>query len=273
MGWCRGCAVARARVRPRRDRVSPQGRASPPPFTAGCTPWATPSITARHGNGGCGPDAALSHGSAAALWRIVPRWPSPTHVTAPSERDRPGIHVHRSPNAEATTHYGIRVTTPTRTLVDLADVLTPNNSPEPSTRPRSNGSPRPKNWPPSSPDIREAHITPDARAGRHPLSPRSLRTGPRPRRRPPQRGVSHAPHHPPTPQTPTRPQRRNGSTPSCAAEAARPPGSRRAVGCRDPRGSRATASRRAPPGGPRARAAPSRCRRPRRRRRRRRPRS
>jgi very-short-patch-repair endonuclease len=57
------------------------------------------------------------------LWRIVPRWPAPTHVTAPSERDRPGIHVHRSRHADATTHHGIRVTTPARTLVDLADVL------------------------------------------------------------------------------------------------------------------------------------------------------
>ena len=72
----------------------------------------------------CGPNAALSHGSAAALWRIVTRWPSRTHVTAPTERGRPGIHVHRS-NADSTTHYGIRVTTPARTLVDLADVLTP----------------------------------------------------------------------------------------------------------------------------------------------------
>ena len=73
----------------------------------------------------CGPFAALSHGSAAALWRIVPRWPSPTHVTAPGERRHPGIHVHRSSQADATTHYGIRVTTPLRTLVDLADVLNP----------------------------------------------------------------------------------------------------------------------------------------------------
>jgi hypothetical protein len=50
----------------------------------------------------CGSNAVLSHGSAAALWRIVPRWPAPTHVTAPSERDRPGIHVHRSRHADAT---------------------------------------------------------------------------------------------------------------------------------------------------------------------------
>ena len=73
----------------------------------------------------CGPDAALSHRSAAALWRIVPRWHSPTEVTTPTKRGHAGIHVHRSAAAEATTHYGIRVTTPLRTLVDLADVLTP----------------------------------------------------------------------------------------------------------------------------------------------------
>ena len=88
----------------------------------------------------CGPDAALSHESAAALWRIVPRWPAQTHVTAPSDRRRPGIHIHRSTHPETTTHYGIRVTTPLQTLVDLADILTPNNSPEPSTKPKSNAS-------------------------------------------------------------------------------------------------------------------------------------
>ncbi len=73
----------------------------------------------------CGPNAALSHESAAALWRIVPRWCSPTHVTAPSDRRHPGIRIHRSRHADSTTHYGIRVTTPIRTLVDLADVLNP----------------------------------------------------------------------------------------------------------------------------------------------------
>ena len=41
------------------------------------------------------------------------------------DRRHPGIHVHRSRHADATTHYGIPVTTPARTLVDLADVLTP----------------------------------------------------------------------------------------------------------------------------------------------------
>ena len=74
----------------------------------------------------CGPGAALSHGSAGALWRILPRWHTPTEVTAPTQHPLQGIHVHRSKQADATTHYGIRVTTPARTLVDLADVLTPN---------------------------------------------------------------------------------------------------------------------------------------------------
>jgi very-short-patch-repair endonuclease len=86
----------------------------------------SPLATAMAAVFACGPNAALSHGSAAALWRIVPRWPTPTHVTTPSDRRRPGIQVHRSPHTDTTTHYGIRVTTPLRTLVDLADVLNPH---------------------------------------------------------------------------------------------------------------------------------------------------
>jgi very-short-patch-repair endonuclease len=75
----------------------------------------------------CGPDALLSHRSAGALWRILPTWPVRSDVTAPTSRRHRGIHVHRSPHAETTTHYGIRVTTPARTLVDLADVLPPKH--------------------------------------------------------------------------------------------------------------------------------------------------
>jgi predicted transcriptional regulator of viral defense system len=71
----------------------------------------------------CGPNAALSHRSAATLWRILPRWNSPVEVTTPTKRSHPGICIHRSRHADATTNYGIRVTTPARTLVDLADVL------------------------------------------------------------------------------------------------------------------------------------------------------
>jgi very-short-patch-repair endonuclease len=71
----------------------------------------------------CGPDAVLSHRSAAALWRIVPRWHTPTEVTAPTQHRLKEILVHRSRHQDTTVHYGIRVTTPLRTLVDLADVL------------------------------------------------------------------------------------------------------------------------------------------------------
>jgi hypothetical protein len=69
------------------------------------------------------PTAALSHRSAAALWRILPRWHSPPEVTTPTKHYRPGITIHRSSHIDTTTHYGIRVTNPARTLVDLADVL------------------------------------------------------------------------------------------------------------------------------------------------------
>jgi very-short-patch-repair endonuclease len=72
----------------------------------------------------CGPRAAISHRSAAALWEIVTRDARLPHVSileAPVRR-RPGITVHRRsiPVQEATTHRGVPVTTPMRTLVDLA---------------------------------------------------------------------------------------------------------------------------------------------------------
>jgi hypothetical protein len=76
----------------------------------------------------CGPDAALSHSSAGALWDI---WPSemPTievSVPARSYRRRPGIEFHRRARIDWTKHHGIRVTTPVRTLVDLAIRSTPH---------------------------------------------------------------------------------------------------------------------------------------------------
>ncbi|MEA2134291.1 MAG: hypothetical protein QOC68_2200 [Solirubrobacteraceae bacterium] len=74
----------------------------------------------------CGPGAALSHRSAAALWAITPPWRGPEDVTAPGRRRHPGIHTHRSSTLtpdDITVHYGIVVTTPARTLKDLARVL------------------------------------------------------------------------------------------------------------------------------------------------------
>jgi very-short-patch-repair endonuclease len=83
----------------------------------------------------CGPQAVLSHASAAAHWRIL-RSPSersvraatdlssvPVHVTVPGgSRSRAGIHIHRSrilfPSA-VTRRARIPITTPSRTLTDL----------------------------------------------------------------------------------------------------------------------------------------------------------
>jgi very-short-patch-repair endonuclease len=75
-----------------------------------------------------GPGAALSHRSAAALWGIRDTSRSSIEVIAPRQCRRPGIDAHRiSLEAdEVTTESGIRVTTVTRTLLDLAEQLTPH---------------------------------------------------------------------------------------------------------------------------------------------------
>jgi very-short-patch-repair endonuclease len=72
----------------------------------------------------CGRGAALSFFSAAELQRIVPRPRATIHVSIPTDRrfERQGIVVHRAKNLEndAAVREGIRVTTPVRTLMDLA---------------------------------------------------------------------------------------------------------------------------------------------------------
>jgi hypothetical protein len=77
----------------------------------------------------CGPGAALSHSSAAALWEMRSSGSGVIHVTVPSRAgriSRKGIRVHRSGRLtaeEVTIKEGIPVTTVARTLLDLADVL------------------------------------------------------------------------------------------------------------------------------------------------------
>jgi len=84
----------------------------------------------------CGPNAVLSHQSAAALWGIEPSRartsPAPSdseipHVSVPGEsKSRKGIRVHRSRTlfpSGVTRRAGIPVTTPSRTLVDLHRLL------------------------------------------------------------------------------------------------------------------------------------------------------
>ena len=76
----------------------------------------------------CGHGAVLSHHSAAALWGFM-RWedrrPEVTVVgTAP--RAHPGLRVHRTTTLDrddTTRHCGISVTSPARTLLDLAATL------------------------------------------------------------------------------------------------------------------------------------------------------
>jgi very-short-patch-repair endonuclease len=76
----------------------------------------------------CGPEAALSHGSAAELWEIRPGRPGPIEVAVASAARgrRPGIVIHRRRRLGAgyvMRRRGIPVTTPVRTLLDLATQL------------------------------------------------------------------------------------------------------------------------------------------------------
>jgi Protein of unknown function (DUF559) len=71
-----------------------------------------------------GEGAALSHSSAAVLWGMLGDRGQLIHVTAPGRRRVKGIVVHEAPlEGERLRRLGIVVTTPARTLVDLADVV------------------------------------------------------------------------------------------------------------------------------------------------------
>jgi hypothetical protein len=72
----------------------------------------------------CGPHAALAGGSAMTGWGFWRRWVEPFEV-ALIEGDRriPGIRIHRPRNLtvdETRVQLGIRMTSPARTLMDLA---------------------------------------------------------------------------------------------------------------------------------------------------------
>ena len=77
----------------------------------------------------CGDHAALSDSSAGALLEIADELPGTIEVTIPpgTTRRRPGITVHRRPLAshERIEVNAIPVTTPIRTLIDLATRLSP----------------------------------------------------------------------------------------------------------------------------------------------------
>jgi very-short-patch-repair endonuclease len=74
----------------------------------------------------CGGGAVLSHSSAAALWRIGKEQGGLMEVSLPSSsrRRRPGLRIHRrpslNPERDLTREYGIPVTTPVQTLIDMS---------------------------------------------------------------------------------------------------------------------------------------------------------
>jgi hypothetical protein len=88
-----------------------------------------PSVEARYlaSVKACGERARLCGRAAAYLLGIIKGRPPPPEVTAPTKRRLMGVRTHRSrspyPASEVTTWRGIPVTTPARTLVDLAAVL------------------------------------------------------------------------------------------------------------------------------------------------------
>ncbi|HEY5942461.1 MAG TPA: DUF559 domain-containing protein [Solirubrobacterales bacterium] len=73
----------------------------------------------------CGDGAVISHSSAAALWRIGFEQREFVELSLPSQsrRQRPGLKIHRRSSLrprDVTAEYGIPVTTPIRTLIDMA---------------------------------------------------------------------------------------------------------------------------------------------------------
>lgn len=76
----------------------------------------------------CGADAVLSYRSAAVVWGMIATWEGDVDVTAPRSRraTRRGLCVHsarRLSRAEVRASRGLRLTSPARTLLDLAEVL------------------------------------------------------------------------------------------------------------------------------------------------------
>ena len=73
----------------------------------------------------CGPRVVLSHWTAAWVFELCRRAGGPIHVTVEEglAGRRPGIRPHRTtalPTCDVVVRHGLRVTTPARTLLDLA---------------------------------------------------------------------------------------------------------------------------------------------------------
>jgi hypothetical protein len=74
-----------------------------------------------------GPDAALSHASAANWWGLLSHLPRSIHVSAPQRRRSvPGVYVHRTRRIERVRHRDLPVTPVARTLLDFASAAPPH---------------------------------------------------------------------------------------------------------------------------------------------------
>lgn len=73
----------------------------------------------------CGDGAAISHADGTAVWGIGTAAPGCIEVSVPRNRHPrgKGIKVHRRHGFDATTRYGIPVTTPACTIIDMAPRL------------------------------------------------------------------------------------------------------------------------------------------------------
>jgi very-short-patch-repair endonuclease len=64
--------------------------------------------------------------SAAGLWAVTRPWHGPVHAIGAKARKGDGYVIHRTnhlPHSDVTRHYGIPITTPARTLLDLSSHL------------------------------------------------------------------------------------------------------------------------------------------------------
>jgi len=108
--------VATARLHRLWPRVYAVGR----PEVDRCGWWMAATLA-------CGPGAVLSDRSAAELWQMLKSHGGVIHVsvTGAGGRRLADIHAHRRslPESDVTETRGIRVTTPVRTLVDIAPRL------------------------------------------------------------------------------------------------------------------------------------------------------
>jgi hypothetical protein len=77
----------------------------------------------------CGPGAVLSHATAASVWNLRPTSAAKIDVTLPSAKGRTGpsnVRLRRRPGliaTDVTRHNALPVTTPARTLLDLAATI------------------------------------------------------------------------------------------------------------------------------------------------------